>query len=259
MIEMQLVKGLYTKYSFDPETAHFVIRYLAKMRIPLKNLNYKIDEAMKFRQGLEDSKVEGTIPFLIRYFYQQTHKKRNNKLFVREIDRLSSSQAVNNLTYEQLKNVLDGMIKKGEKNIAFFDTYVSKFAYKQVEENNDPIHNFTDEREIKENVKQIVMGNLNLEDVNSKIKQQCAQSLKNIYLKGEFSQDYNYFEWAFKIKLPLDDEMYTYGMQHLTERNSRFETLERKVFSTQNQSMIDKYLKMRSQFYNWMANFEQKK
>lgn len=258
MIEMQLVKGLYTKHNFDSETAHFIIRYMAKMRIPLKNINYKLDDAMKFKKGLEDAKVEGTIPFLIKYFYQKTKQKRNNKLFVREIDRLESSQSSNDLTYEQLKRVLDGMIAKGEKNIAFFDTYVSQFAFKQAESaDNDPVHNFTDEREVKENVKQIVLGNLTLDDVNFNIRQQCAAKLKQIYLQGKFNNNYNYFEWAYKAKLPLDKELYSFGMEHSEERNSRFKTWYLKAKMSGNAIMFEKYQKAKQKFDNWVASCKQ--
>ena len=49
-----------------------------------------------------------------------------------------------------------------------------------------------DSREVKENVKQIVLGNLTLDDVNSNIRQQCAVKLKQIYLQGKFNNNYNY-------------------------------------------------------------------
>jgi len=256
MVEIQLVKGLYTKYNFNAETAHFIIRYLAKMRIPLKNINYKIEEALKFKQGLEDSKIEGTIPFLIKYFYQKTKQKRNNKLFVREIDRLTSSQEVNGLTYEQIKNVLDGMIKKDVKNLAFFDSYVSEFANSKIL-TEDPIHNFTDEREIKENVKQILKGNLTLDDVNKKIHNQCAQILRNIYLKGEFNSNYNYFEWAYKVKLPLDKELYAFGQKHRSERNDRFVNWYNQILQhSNNADLLKRYQQAKLKFNNWLSSFE---
>lgn len=253
VVEIQIVKGLYTKYKLEPEVAHEVIKYMAKMGYKLTNLNYKIDEAMEFVEAHKQMKEPNTIPYLIRYYYKQMGMKPNFKTFMSEHNRIKSSMLANNLTIEQVKNVIDGMIREKVNILAWFDSKVSRYA--NVQKKEDPIHNYSDEREIKENIQQILNGKLTVDKVNVNIRTKCVEILRQKYMHGDFDEKYNYFEWAFKIQLPLDKEMFTFGEQHKNERKNRFEQWHKQVMEANDEIYIRCYNSTMEKYNTWLSKY----
>jgi hypothetical protein len=252
MIEIQIAKGLYTKYNLQPDVAHKVIKYMAKMGYKLVNLNYKIDEAMEFVEICKQRNEPDTIPYLIGYFYNKIGLKPSFKSFMKEYNCIKSSMLANNLTIEQVKNVLNGMIKEKVQVLLWFDSKVAKYA-NQIQKNDDPVHNYSEEREINENIQEIVNGKLTVDKVNTEIRPKCIAILKQKFMNGDFNENYNYFEWAFKIKLPMDDEMIAYGEVYNNHRNSRFNKLGKQIVG--DEAKANKYREVMNKYHNWLADY----
>lgn len=252
MIEIQIVKGLYTKYNLQPDVAHKVIKYMAKMGYKLVNLNYKIDEAMEFVEICKQRNEPDTIPYLIGYFYNKIGLKPSFKSFMKEYNCIKSSMLANNLTIEQVKNVLNGMIKEKVQVLLWFDSKVAKYA-NQAKKNDDPVHNYSEEREINENIQEIVNGKLTVDKVNTEIRPKCIAILKQKFMNGDFNENYNYFEWAFKINLPMDDEMIAYGEVYNNRRNSRFNKLGKQIIG--DEAKANKYREVMNKYHNWLADY----
>ena len=134
--------------------------------------------------------TENTIPYLIKYYYKSLHMKMNVKTFMKELNKIKSSMLANNLTMQQVKNVLDGMISQNKRVLSWFDSYVSQYADKNVKEN--PIHVCTENREVDMNVHEILRGKMTLDKVSDRIKNQCIDKLKNVFMQGSFDNRYNY-------------------------------------------------------------------
>jgi len=196
---------------------------------------------------------KGTIPYLIQYYYDKMGMRKNVKLFLKEISKIHSSMIANDLTMEQVKNIIDGMIRKKVKVLLFFDTYVSEFSNQK--QNEDPIHNYTKEREISENVNEIMNGKMTIDDVSDEIRTDCLSILKDKYMKGDFDKSYNYFEWAFKIHLPLDKEMYQYGVEHNKERKNRFDSWLEQINNSGSEKMKNSYEKTINNYNDWLSAY----
>ena len=251
-IEVQLVKSLYTKQKFDAKMVHFIIEYLAKIGCQnLRGLNYKLNEAVEFKHNMDLIKVENTVPHLIKYFYKQSHMRMNVKTFMKEVNCIQSSMMANQLSIQQVKNVLDGMIKKKVKILIWFDSYVSEFS--NIEQSIDPIHTCTNEREIKMNVKEVLKGNLTVDKISKRIKSDCIKKINQIFMSGKFDDKYNYLEWAYKIHLPLTKEMIDFANEHNKERCSRFDIWGQKMLSSNSDVMKRKYDNVINSYKEWLS------
>lgn len=250
-IEVKLIKALYTQKKFDAETIHFIVKYMAKTGCSnLRSINYKINDALNFRESMKLIKTENTIPYLIKYYYKSLHMKMNVKTFMKELNKIKSSMLANNLTMQQVKNVLDGMISQNKRVLSWFDSYVSQYADKNVKEN--PIHVCTENREVDMNVHEILRGKMTLDKVSDRIKNQCIDKLKNVFMQGSFDNRYNYFEWAYKINLPLTKDMVTFANQHNNERNNRFQKWYESICLKHDDGLMVKYNNTMKNYNLWL-------
>lgn len=252
VIEISLLRQLYTKYKLSEEKAVFVVKYMAKMGYAnLRSINYHLQEALECQKYMKLINKPNTIPYMIKYFYSSFGMPMNFKIFMREVRRIHSAILTNKLSMEQVKNVLDGMVSKDKKTLMWFDSYINEYAYKS----KSPIHNYTKEREIFENVNEVMNGKMTVDDIGKDIRSDCISILKDKYMSGAFNSEYNYFEWAFKIKLPLDKEMLEYGKKHNHERNNRFQEWHRKLVENGDKQLLSNYDNTIVKFNQWIENF----
>jgi hypothetical protein len=248
-IEIKLIKSLFTKNNFTVEQVRNVLKYMANMGYSnLRSVNYVLNDASIFYENVRKINQNGTIPFLIKYYYKSLKMKMNKKYFIKEVKALESSQRANNLTFEEMKNVIDGMIKEKIKVLLWFDGNVSK--YRDYKNNINPCRGYTDEREINEVVEQVKHGKMRLRDISKRIYEPCLKKIKESYFSGDFDNRYTHFEWAFKIGLNLDSEMYRIGQE--SKRNSRFEEILSKY--SDNDSVIEKINRSKKCFDEWLTN-----
>lgn len=249
-IEVKLVKSLFTKNNFTVMQVRNVLKYMANMGYAnLRSLNYVLNDACIFYENVKKIHQEGTIPFLIQYYYKSLKMKMNKKYFIKEIKALESSQRANDLTFEEMKNVIDGMIKEKIKVLLWFDGNVAK--YRNYKKTLNPCRAYTDEREINEVVEQVKYGKMRLRDISKRIYEPCLKKLKEAYMSGDFDTKYTHFEWAFKIGLTLDSEMYAVGKQNQHNRKSRFEALFNQY--ADNASNIEKINRSKKCFDEWLT------
>lgn len=251
-IEVKLIKSLYTKQKLTSKQVHFVIEYMAKMGCQnLRSINFKLNEALDFKANMDLIKQEGTVPHLVKYFYKQSHMRMNVKTFMKEVNIIKSSMLANHLSIEQVKNVIDGMIKNKVTVLLWFDNYVSRFS--NIEQTVDPIHTCTNTREIKMNVKEVVNGNMTVDKISKRIKKDCIKKIYEIFKEGKFNDKYNYLEWAYKINLPLNKEMVDYANEHNKERCSRFDIWGQKVVSSNSDVLKKKYENVINLYKDWLS------
>ena len=251
-IEMSLLRQLYTKHKLTEDKAVFVVKYMAKMGFAnLRSINYHLQEALECQKNMKLISTPNTIPYMIKYFYTSMKIPMNLKIFMREVRKIHSTILTNKLSMEQVKNVIDGMVERKVKVLLWFDSYVNEYAYKT----KSPIHDYTKEREIAENVEEIMSGRMTVDNVSKEIRSECIKFLRDKYMSGAFDGDYNYFEWAFKIKLPLDKEMIAHGKKHNQERKNRFQEWHRQLLEKGNEQMLLNYDSTMVKFNQWIENF----
>ena len=170
---------------------------------------------------------------------------------MKEVNIIKSSMLANHLSIEQVKNVIDGMIKNKVTVLLWFDNYVSRFS--NIEQTVDPIHTCTNTREIKMNVKEVVNGNMTVDKISKRIKKDCIKKIYEIFKEGKFNDKYNYLEWAYKINLPLNKEMVDYANEHNKERCSRFDIWGQKVASSNSDVLKKKYENVINLYKDWLS------
>lgn len=249
MLEIQLIRGLYLKNKFDTVTIRKILKYMANMGYSnLRSINYILNDVFMFYDNVSKIKQAGTIPYLIKYFYDSMKMKMNKKYFIKEVKAIESSMRANDLTIEQVKNIIDGMIKEKIKVLLWFDSKVSQ--YRDIKQQLNPCRGYSDEREIEEAIEEIKNGRMKLSDVSKRIYNQCMARLRQVYMEGSFDSKYTYFEWAFKVGLSLDKEMYALGQSKQKERQSRFETALQKY--ADNINVKNKIYSSKKHFEEWL-------
>lgn len=251
-IEIKMTKDLLLK-GLTPEEIKKIFKYMANMgHTNIRNVNYIINDALKFYECAKMVNQENTIPYLINHFYTSYNLKLNKKTFLKEIKMLESSQSMNNLSYKQVESVINYMISKKCKILYYFDSMLRDYG----NDNNceDPCKIYSEDREINEVVDEIVNGKMKLKDATKRLYKGCYNKLVNIYMSGEFDIRYNYFEWAYKMQLNLSYKMYKYGLDNSLNRRSRFN--EMLIKYNNDEDVKNKVLSLISEFNKWLQKQE---
>lgn len=250
VIEIKLIKDLYLKSHLDTEQIKMVLKYMANMGYSnIRKINYVLNDALLFYEKAKQLDVPNTIPYLVKYYYHSLKMTMNKKLFVKEVLRLESAMRANNLSIEQIKNVLDGMIRRNIRVLMWFDNYVAEYANTQ--QNINPCITYSNEREINEVINELKEGKMKLVHVNKQIYDSVYKRVVKMYHDGTFSSRYNYLEWAFRVGLELNYDMYTYGKRHNNERSSLFSVAM--VQYANNPDVLNKVIAVKQKYDEWLS------
>lgn len=242
-VETKMIKNLITKYELTPDQIRLIFKYMVftgKTRI--MNINYYIQDGLRYCEEAKKCKEEGTVPHLIRYYYRTSGKTFNKAVFLKEVDTINGTKYANDLTYEQCKNIVDYMIATNAKSLLFFpynvqyaDTVLTKDVSRE-------------EKEINDIVDEVMKGNLKVTQIRQQIQKQCLVLTRKKYFNKEISDKYNFFEWAYKVDLNLDREMYNFAKDN--PRESRFNYL----FSvTTDTYKLEKLKKAKKAYEEWLG------
>ena len=245
IIATSSIKSLYFKHQLEPEFVKKLLRYTAETgHSKISDAKFLIEEAERFYQYAKEINEKNSIPSLIKKFYDAKHTKIDKKMFVKLVDRIKSLMKENNLTFENADSIINYMIENHVNSLFWFNDYVDK-----INNVSDPCVNYDIDREIDDNVEEVMHGHMKFTEISQRIANQCFKKLKSIILSGNFDENYNYSEWLYKIRMYPDKEMIEFIKNH-AGRNSKFKSLFEKY---KNDSVTyEKVMNEYNKFKKWM-------
>lgn len=254
-IEIKLVKGLYTKAGLTADEIRNVLRYMAIMGyVDLKRVNYIISDAMFFCEKEAELNVDGTVPNLIKRFYELRGLKPNPSSFAKEVWMITSSMTSNNLTIDQARTIVDKMAAEKSAALAWFSQRVSQYASSKTT-SADACVNYSVDREVSENVDNIVAGRIKLNDVSRAVYSNVVDQLLTVIVEGKFDQRYNFSEFIFKTGVAVTNDLYAFIVKNDNCRQSWF---AQALIHCKDESKLAKIRATQAEFKAWRASLDSK-
>ena len=205
------VKNLLKKYSADE--IRTTMDYLKqRANTDLRFLNNSVPDALLIQKYLQDVDTDGTEAYLVKMFYEGFGQPINISSLVSDIRKVK--EVINSgRTYEQVKQGVQYMI---DIKCAIFNYLAHKVTEAlmkggnvvtmQKNIQNNPSYFNRDNTEIIKS--QLLKGNLIIKKLDDNLRNEAVQIAHELFAKGEFESKFNHFEWAWRIGLDLDYEMY---------------------------------------------------
>lgn len=254
--ECTQVKNL-IKSGCTVEDVKLTMDYLAKQgNFDLRFLNRSVTDAKLFYSYINDLNKNGTEAYLVNYFYSKLNVKVNEQTLINDVRKIK--QTINSgSSYEETKRILDYMVSAKCTNINFIGNMKTQALLKMSNVNygnNNPCFNDRTEYDIIR--ESLINGNYNIKkEIDQNKSSKLKEIAKDIFEKQEYSKKYNPFEWAYKIGLELDKDMYDLAKNRITNYFAVDELINRKTIpQTKKEALIN----FKDRLINWIENYDKK-
>jgi hypothetical protein len=225
--ESRQVKNLLTHNKLTPDQVRTVLSYMArKNHVDLRFLSGSINDAFLEKKYIEEMDKEGTAAFLLKRYYTGLNLAVNMQNLIREVSKIQETMN-SGLSYEETKIVIDYMIATKCPTINFISSKRTEaLSNKNLSNNvtsnskntlkNNP--SFYDQDDITLIKDELSGGRTDLEKIKKshpEIYETIKEAARQILIDGKYNQKFNGFEWAWKIKLPLDKVTYEYACKDM--------------------------------------------
>ena len=245
------------KKGYTADQIKITMDYLArKGNIDLRFFNRSIEEALMEHKCLNEINIEGTEAYLVKMYYNGLGLPLNMQTFTRDVQRIR--ETINTgLSYEQTKIVIQYMVDIKCPTLNFIGSKSTEALTKHSKVNagrNNPC--FYDREEMQSIKNQLMEGKLTLRKVSSIHRNKATEIAKEIFRNGEFALKYNHYEWAWKIGLELDEEMYVIALNNAHTRESLLDKFLKNpaLDSAKRQAIME----LKNKFNIWLNNLDKK-
>lgn len=209
------------KKGTTPDQVRMTMEFLArKVNTDLRFFNRSIEDAILEKQYLDDSSIKGTDAYLVRMYYEGLSLPLNLQTLIRDVQKIKETKN-SGLSYEQTMAVVQYMIDIKCPTLNFIGNKRTEALTKATKINTIKENpSFFDRDDIVVIKNELVSGRANLRKLGDNFKPQARIIAKDLFKLNEFSSKYTHFEWAWKIGLDLDEEMYTIALN--TKKTQEF-------------------------------------
>lgn len=260
-IKNQLKKGL------TPEQIKIVFKHMArKGHIDLRFFSTSINDALLEHRYLQEMEQEGTAAYLVKYFYNGHGLDINLQTFVKEVQKIQETLN-SGLSYEETKIVLDYMIEQKCTIINFIASKrteaLAKYRSKLSKQNNqlNKEHTFRnnpsffDQDEFNIIKDDLIGGRIRINKIKPEYQRKAIEFCKEIFKQKKISSRYTLFEWAWRIGLDLDYEMYKLGLEETKETYLDFALRNSEQLPEEKVQILHK---LKASFEKWLEDQHQK-
>jgi hypothetical protein len=250
-VKNELKKGV------TPEQVRITMDYLyRKGNIDLRFFNRSITEALFEKQCLDDTLKEGTEAYLVKMYYDGMKQPLNMQTLVRDVQRIKETMN-SGLNYEQTKIVIEYMVRVKCPTLNFIGskrTEALAQANKVSAMHNNP--SFFDRDDIVHFENDLVNGRTRLNKIPDKYRSQLRAFAEKVFHEGSFTDKFTHFEWAWRIDLDLNDEMYQIALDARKQKESQLDIILRDpTLTPENRQKI---LMIKEKFEKWLNLQSQK-
>lgn len=227
---------------------------IRKGNIDLRFLNRSVNEAKMEQQYLNDTVVDGTEAYLVKMYYDGLGFPLNLQTLIRDVQKIK--ETINTgLTYDQAKMVVQYMIDIKCPTLNFIGTKRNEALTRATKLNagkNNP--SFFDRDDLVTIRSELSDGRYNLNKANDMFKNDAKLIAIKMFKEGNFSSKYSHLEWAFKVGLDLDKEMYRMAIELQKSKEFALDRLlrDRRLPDDKRRTM----LRVKDNFYKWLEMYE---
>jgi hypothetical protein len=221
-----------------------------KGSMDLRFLNSSLKDALLEQRYLNEMNNEGTEAYLVKMYYDGMNLPINMQTLVRDVQKVKETMNTG-LDYEQTKLVIKYMIDVKCPTINFIGSKRTEALAKMTKRDSlqgNPCFHDRDDMVLIEN--ELIQGRIKIGNLGDQFRTQARQLAKNIFKDNKFVDKYTHFEWAWKIGLDLDEEMYQIGLNALNSKNYVLDNLLNDPNTPQQQREM--VLKLKEKFNNWL-------
>jgi DNA-binding MarR family transcriptional regulator len=218
--EGKLVKRVILNYELDSEKMKNLLDYVAsKGKVNLSAINHIAPEYLMEETYKEQQSIEGTASYLWKKFYDGIGLPINAQSIIKEVAKVKESIEKNG--YEATEKIIDYMVSVKCNNIHFLANMrnealsnnkggkSSKSDKNADFKNNDCMFDKGDEESNIKIIKdKIFRGRKKICDVEEKYRKKATDMAKKMLVEKKYLEKYTGFEWAWRVGLELDFEMY---------------------------------------------------
>ena len=240
--EASQIKNLLKKKN-NAENIKLTMRYLhRKGNLDLKYINTSINDAIFEDKALKEINIDGTAAFLVNFYYIGMEQELNLQTFVHDIKKVI--ETINGIGYEKTKRVVEFLIRTNCPTLNYIGSKITE-ALKSNNQSANPCLNEGSDRE--------VIGIKSYLRDGDKIKSPDHINIaKEMFLSNDFNKKFDNFEWAFKIGLELDEELYLHGIQN-KKPQSIFQIAANDI--TKTDEIRTKWNKFNIKYEAWLSRF----
>lgn len=227
---------------------------IRKGNIDLRFLNRSVNEAKMEQRYLNDTMVDSTEAYLVKMYYDGLGFPLNLQTLTRDVQKIK--ETINTgLTYEQAKMVVQYMIDIKCPTLNFIGTKRNEALTKLSKLNagkNNP--SFFDRDDLVTIKSELSNGRYNLNKANDMFKDDARLLAIKMFKEGNFSNKFSHLEWAFKVGLDLDKEMYNMALELQKSKEFALDIILRdRRLPDDKRATI---LRVKDNFYNWLELYE---
>lgn len=252
MKEIGQLKTQIIHYNLNPDQIRIIFRYLARKGYSdIRFFSSCKNEALLEDQYINESKQNGTAAYLVKYFYNKIGMDLNLQTLINDVNKIKETLN-GGLNYDQVKYVLDYMISKKCYVLNFIGNNkvqaLTEMSNYNKANNNPSFYSSNNLEKIKSELK---AAKIKLRNIDENIKQEAYNVARQLYINNDIK--YPRYEWAWRIGLDLDYEMYSL----ITEIDKlSFEKLNEKL--SIDDVTRNKIIQKRKEFDQWINEYHQK-
>jgi len=250
-VKLELKKGV------TPEQIRIVMDYLyRKGNLDLRFFNRSVIEALFEKQCLSDSLKEGTEAYLVKLYYDGMKQPLNMQTLIRDVQRIKETMNSGH-NYEQAKIIIEYMVKTKCPTLNFIGSKCTE-ALTQINKINAMQNNpsFFDRDDLVIIKNDLINGRIRLNKVPDKFKIDAQLIAEKIFKESLFTDKFTHFEWAWRVDLNLNKEMYQFAFDAQKNKESQLNIiLKDQTLTIENRQKI---LMIKEKFENWLNLQSQK-
>lgn len=213
--------------------------------------NSSIREAHMELELMAEAEKEGTEAFLVKMYYDGLGIPLNVSTIVKDVQKIK--ETMNGIDYETTKQIvqylidvkcptLNFIISKRNEALAKMSSVGGGIAFRQNA-------SFFDRDELQYAKQDLISASRKLTDLREDYGDAVIDLAKKMFKESNFVERLTHFEWAWKIGLELDSDMYKIADENRKSKKFRVDTA---LTETDDQDRINKIIKMRDRFYSWL-------
>lgn len=233
--ESKQIKNLLTSKNkpLTPDEVRIVLSHMVrKSHADLRFLGTSVNDALLEQKYIQEMEQEGTAAYLVKKFYSGHSLSVNIQTLIRDVQRIQ--ETINSgLGYEDTNLVIEYMIETKCTTINFIGSkrnealLIKKNSQQMVKTASKNTNNsikqnpsFYDQDDLTIFRDELLGGRLHIKKVPVEQKSAVADIAKQIFKENRFNQRFTSFEWAWRVGLILDEEMYNIALNRPTKQTS---------------------------------------
>lgn len=214
IIEKKILKNSIIKDGYSMEEMKYILDYMIKRGKPLKNFNYFKNDALEEMESYKLINEKYTAPYYVNIFYEKQGLEIDPYMFKSNVSRMQELMEM--YTNEEIVMTLKYMTKKKITIFNYINSIIPQIKSKMDRISSNPCFN---DRNQNDNIfNELKNGRVTIYDFGDEYVNIAKQEAIKMFENNLFdTNNFNHFEWAWKVKLDLDERLLNIAIKNTKE------------------------------------------